>query len=108
MGAREERSAHEGILTFMWLAHRLVEEERGRNRLLELFAKVMSRGGCFDSDWKYVLSVQQLVHSMYPQGFPDMGAVEVFLIRHFYPDLPRRGEVHIAHCILYAWGRRSA
>ena len=92
----------------MWLAHRLVEEERGRNKLLELFAKVMSRGGWFDSDWKYVLSVQQLVHSMYPQGFPDVGAVEVFLIRHFYPDLPRRGEVHIAHGILHAWGRRSA
>ena len=81
-----------------------MDEARGRNKLLQLFATVMSRGGWFDSDWKYVLRVQQFVHSMYPAGFPNIGVVENFLIRHFYPDLPRPGE-DVPRCsypLLYA------
>jgi hypothetical protein len=91
------------------LANRLVDEARGRNKLLQLFASVMSRGGWFDSDWKYVLRVQQFVHSMFPAGFPNIGAVENFLIRHFYPDLPRPGEgmraLFIALIVCYMYGR---
>lgn len=82
-----------------------MEESRDGNKLLELFAQSLSRGGLLNSDCKYVLCVQQLAHSMYPHGFPDIGAVENFLIRHFYPDLPRRGEVYIARCILICVGQ---
>mmetsp|Transcript_17142 Transcript_17142/g.43299 ORF Transcript_17142/g.43299 Transcript_17142/m.43299 type:complete len:703 (-) Transcript_17142:169-2277(-) len=69
-----------------------IDEQRQNVKLLSLFASAMS-GGWYDADWKYILRVQQFIKALAPQGFPNMLALDEFMVRHFYHDQPQI-EIH--------------
>uniref|UniRef100_A0A7S1H693 Uncharacterized protein n=3 Tax=Hemiselmis andersenii TaxID=464988 RepID=A0A7S1H693_HEMAN len=69
-----------------------IDENRQNVKLLNLFAAAMS-GGWYDADWKYILRVQQFIKALAPQGFPNMLALDEFMVRHFYHDQPQ-SEIH--------------